>query len=97
MVLGFTTPLVAAWKSLQEWCDVSEAKMGLSKAYFERGLGRPGSALVALDKHIKEEEAPKKELFETRAALMEALGWQFWADEERHSLTARYPPAFQRF
>ena len=71
--------------------------MGQTKAFYESAMGRPGSALAALDKFIKQEEAPKKALFELRARLMETIGWPVWAAEERNSLLVKFPAAYQPF
>jgi len=89
--------VVAAYKLLAGWVDVTEAKYGRITAAREKVAGRLGLALAALNKHIAAEATPKRELFEERVALLEDLGWTAWVERERLSLVGRYPQKYALF
>jgi len=64
---------------------------------YERALGNLGLALAALNKEIAEEKAAKRDLLEDRADLLEQLGWQIWAEQERSSLSIKFPKMYSKF
>lgn len=86
-----------AFKALSHWADVTEAKHARAVMLYEQAVGHLGLALAALNKEIGEEKAPKRELLEERADLYELLGWQSWADQERVSLSVKFPKQYSRF
>jgi len=86
-----------AFKALSAWVDVNEAKYARSVMLYEQALGNLGLALAALNKEIGEEKAAKRELLEERAEFYEQLGWQAWADQERRSLSIKFPKMYSRF
>lgn len=77
--------------------DVTEVKHARVVMLYEKALGNLGLALAALNKEIGEEKAPKRELLEERAELINQLGWQTWANQERQSLCMKFPKIYSRF
>ena len=82
--------LDAAVAALHKWAAPSEhwkLLVGWHKAH-----GRHASALAALDEHLgKEKGPPPKDKLESRAALLEALGWAHWAANARALLLIKFP------
>jgi len=89
--------VVTAFKELSCWVDTTEAKHARVVMLYERALGHLGLSLSALNKEIGEEKAAKRELLEERADLLEQLGWMTWAEQERQSLSIKFPKAYSRF
>jgi len=94
---GGKQQIAGAFKELSCWVDTSDAKQARPVMLYERALGNLGLALAALNKEIGEEKAAKRELLEERADLIEQLGWQTWADQERQSLAIKFPKMYSRF
>jgi len=84
---------------LREWVDTAEdAKYLGLHARWELLAGRAAQALRCIDRKVKEDApTPSRETLETRAKVLEALGWTYWAEKQRGEILDRFPASYPLF
>eukprot|EP00742_Colponemidia_sp_Colp-10_P008114 GILJ01008758.1.p1 GENE.GILJ01008758.1~~GILJ01008758.1.p1 ORF type:complete len:1249 (+),score=195.85 GILJ01008758.1:73-3819(+) len=89
------------YQDLQKWVDPTEAKYCLVHIEREKRNGRLGTALKLLNKHASTAGGDlgltQKQFFETRAALLGALGLGHWQQYEKRWNLIRFPPSYTLF
>jgi hypothetical protein len=89
-------PFEQAFADLQKWVDTTTGDYLKLHIQRDRRQGRLGEALRLLNKQI--DDAPtKKELYEQRLELLDALGWPHWKQYEQHWLLIRFPDKYPPF
>ncbi|MDA1194094.1 MAG: S8 family serine peptidase [Planctomycetota bacterium] len=87
---------IAAWRELEKWDDATDAKYLTTRVAYERARGRTGVALKIVREALEKSPASRAS-YEARLELLEALGWEHLAREEKSWLSIRFPPAYPPF
>ncbi|KAJ3367562.1 tripeptidyl-peptidase II Tpp2, partial [Kappamyces sp. JEL0680] len=70
-------------------------------AWSQKRKGLHGSALLELEKYLKKEKKPsaglRKECVELKLAILKALNWSVWYEEEEMARLANNPVAYAKF